>query len=79
MVEIGDSLEIEVFRNSGRGHARQNSRRVATVKIYHDGSVVAWAAEAAFELKKTRIDLKDGEAAWTTVVRAIQTALKAGY
>ena len=79
MVEIGDSLEIEIVRHWGRGEARQNSRHVASVKIYHDGSVVTWAAEPAFELRKTRIDLKDSEAAWATVVRAITTALKAGY
>jgi hypothetical protein len=76
MVKIGDALEIEVVRHSGRGHARQGRMQVATV--YHDSSVVVWSAEPAFELKKTCIDLKDDEAAWATIVKATSTALKAG-
>ena len=54
----------------------QDVKPVAVLKIYHDGSIVAWTNEPAFELGKASIMLRDGENSWDTVVRAIQRARK---
>lgn len=77
MVEIGNSLELRVYRNAGPYFDMQTVMPLAALKIYADGSVVCWAQEPTFELGKTRIGMREGENAWDTVVRAIQQARKA--
>jgi hypothetical protein len=76
MIEIGNALELRLYRYSGPYFDMQGVKPVAVVKVYHDGSIVAWTDEPAFELGKAGIVLKDGENAWDTVVRAIQAVRK---
>ncbi len=75
-MEIGNSLELRLYRHSGPYIDMQGVVPVAVLKIYHDGSVVAWTGEPAFELGKAGITLKDGENAWDTIMRAITAARK---
>lgn len=76
MVELGNALELRLYRYSGPYIGMQDIKPVAVLKIYHDGSIVAWTDEPAFELGKASIMLRDGENPWDTVVRAIQRARK---
>lgn len=76
MVELGNTLELQLYRYSGPHIGMRNVKPVAGLKIYHDGGIVAWTDEPAFELGKAGIPLRDGENAWDTVVRAIQRARK---
>ncbi len=76
MVELGNALELRLYRYSGPYIGMQDVKPVAVLKIYHDGSIVAWTNEPAFKLGKASIMLRDGENSWDTVVRAIQRARK---
>lgn len=76
MVELRNALELRLYRHSVPYIYMQNVKPVAVLKVYHDGSIVAWTDEPAFELVKAGIPLRDGENAWDTVVRAIQQAGK---
>ncbi|MBX9830212.1 MAG: hypothetical protein K2Y27_35105 [Xanthobacteraceae bacterium] len=76
MTELGNALELRLYRYSGPYIGMQNVKPVAVLKIYHDGSIVAWTDEPAFELGKAGIMLREGENAWDTVVRGIQAATK---
>ena len=76
MTEIGNCLELRLYRHSGPYIGMDDVKPVAVLKLYRDGSVVAWTDEPAFELGKSGIALRDGENAWDTVVRAIRQARK---
>ena len=75
--EIGNSLELHVFRNVGTRLDAQSQQPCAALKIYYDGSVVVWANEPRFAMGKTGITLKEDENPWDTIARAIEQARKA--